>query len=225
MSASVAENLSQVRERIRVAAERTQGNPADVTIVAVSKTVAVPRIREALAAGLRILGENRVQESIPKIDEIGTTDARWHLIGHLQSNKVRFIEGRFSMVQSIDSIKIAEAIGGRVHRELDVLIEVNVGQEPRKTGVLQADVAAIAASIERLPNLRLRGLMTVAPMAPDPEEVRPIFRKLRTIRDETSEWLGRPLPVLSMGMSDDYPIAVEEGATMLRLGRALFGPR
>ena len=225
MSSSLAENLATVRRRIAESAGRAGRDPAEVTLVAVTKTVAVERIREAMELGLRVFGENRVQEAIPKIDEIGGSEASWHLIGHLQSNKVRFIEGRFVMVESIDSVGIVEALGRRLHDPLDVLIEVNVGEEPQKTGAMPAALAEITAALGRYPALRLRGLMTVAPMAPDAQQVRPIFRKLRELRDQTSRRLGHELPVLSMGMTEDYPVAVEEGATMLRLGRALFGPR
>jgi uncharacterized pyridoxal phosphate-containing UPF0001 family protein len=129
------------------------------------------------------------------------------------------------MVQSIDSVSIVEALGRRLHRPLDLLVEINVGREPQKTGALPEELPAIVSAIQGFGRLRLRGLMTIAPMVEDLEDVRPVFRSLRRLRDQTSERLGEPLPVLSMGMTEDYPIAVEEGATMLRLGRALFGPR
>jgi pyridoxal phosphate enzyme (YggS family) len=225
VSSPLAENLAHARERITAAAERVGRNPGEVTIVAVTKTFPVARVREAMTLELRIFGENRVQEAIPKIDEIGTSEATWHLIGHLQSNKVRFIEGRFVMVQSIDSRAIAEALARRLRSRLDVLIEVNVADEPQKTGARPADLLAIAAAVELQPNLRLRGLMTIAPMVADADQVRPFFRELRRLKEDLADRLGRKLPILSMGMTDDYPVAVEEGATMLRLGRALFGPR
>ena len=221
----LAENLAAVRSRIAESADRVGRNPAEVTVIAVTKTIAVERIHEAMAAGLQLFGENRVQEAVAKIDEIGTTQAQWHLIGHLQSNKVRFVEGRFAMVQSIDSLGIVEALGKRLRQTLDVLIEVNVAMEPQKTGAMPEALPAIARAISGVSSLRLRGLMTVAPLVTDLERVRPVFRGLRRLRDQTSDLLGSPLPVLSMGMTDDYPVAVEEGATMLRLGRALFGPR
>jgi PLP dependent protein len=221
----LAENLKRVREAIANSAERAGRDPGEVTLVAVTKGFPVPRIREAIALELRTLGENRVQEAVAKIDELGTSELTWHLIGHLQSNKARFIEGRFSMIQSIDSPGIVEALGRRVQRPLDLLIEVNVAEEPRKTGADPAELQAIAEAITSYPPMRLQGLMTMAPMSPEAERVRPVFRKLRALRDEASQRLGIPLPVLSMGMTDDYVVAVEEGATMLRLGRALFGPR
>jgi pyridoxal phosphate enzyme (YggS family) len=225
MPDSVGANLEAVRQTIARSAERAGRDPNQVALVAVTKTFAVERIREALAVGLRILGENRVQEALPKIDEIGPANVDWHLIGHLQTNKVKFIEGRFRMVQSLDSVGLAQALDRRIQSPLDVLVEVNVAEEPQKTGVLPADLAAVAAAVNAAEHLRLRGLMTVAPMVEDLETVRPVFRQLRALREKTSQQLGVALPVLSMGMTDDYAIAVEEGATMLRLGRALFGPR
>jgi hypothetical protein len=225
MPGSVGENLQVVRQSIARSAERAGRDPNEIVLVAVTKTFAVERIHEALAVGLRVLGENRVQEALPKIDEIGPANIDWHLIGHLQTNKVKFIEGRFRMVQSLDGVALAEALDRRIQSPLDVLVEVNVAEEPQKTGVLPADLQAVVQAVSAAQHLRLRGLMTVAPMVPDPEAVRPVFRQLRSLRDKSSQQLGVALPVLSMGMTDDYGIAVEEGATMLRLGRALFGPR
>ena len=224
MPDALAANLETVRRTIARSAERAGRDPASITLVAVTKTFPVPRIREAIELGLKTLGENRVQEAMPKIEAIGTSDASWHLIGHLQTNKVKFIEGRFAMVQSIDRVELAAALDRRLSVPLDVLIEVNVAEEPQKTGALPSDLPVIAQAVNQARNLRLRGVMTIAPMVSDPEQVRLVFRRLRALRDETSRRLGTPLPVLSMGMTEDYPIAVEEGATMLRLGRALFGP-
>ena len=225
MPASLQANLEVVRQAITSSAQRASRDPSAVTLVAVTKTVAVERIREAITLGLRIFGENRVQEALPKMDEIGPANIDWHLVGHLQTNKIKFVEGRFQMVQSVDSAGLAEALDRRLQSALDVLVEVNVAEESQKTGALPADLQAIARTVAAAGHLRLRGLMTIAPMVSDAEQVRPIFRRLRSLRDETSHELGMPLPVLSMGMTDDYPVAVEEGATMLRLGRALFGPR
>src|SRR5438309_11226220 len=225
MPDSLGARLQAVRQTIARSAERAGRDPIEVVVVAVTKGFPVERIREALGVGLRILGENRVQEALPKIDEIGPADVDWHLIGHLQTNKIKFIEGRFRMVQSVDSVGLAEALDQRLQSALDVLIEVNVAEEPQKTGALPADLSAVARAVNGAQHLRLRGLMTVAPMVADPEQVRPVFRELRSLRDTTSQQLGVPLPVLSMGMTDDYAVAIEEGATMLRLGRALFGPR
>ena len=214
-----------VRQAITTSAERSGRNPDSIVLVAVTKGFPVERIREAMAVGLRVFGENRVQEALPKIDEIGPAEVDWHLIGHLQTNKVKFIEGRFRMIQSVDRSGLVEALDRRLGSALDVLVEVNVAEESQKTGALPTDLPVIAQAVAAAGHLRLRGLMTIAPMVADPEQVRPIFRRLRSLRDETSQKLGMPLPVLSMGMTDDYPVAVQEGATMLRLGRALFGPR
>ena len=225
MPAPLGPRLEAVTHAIAQSAERAGRDAGDVVLVAVTKGFSVERIREAVAVGLRTLGENRVQEAVAKIDEIGPGGVDWHLIGHLQTNKVKFVEGRFRMVQSLDSRGLAEALDRRIQSPLDVLIEVNVGEEPQKTGVLPKDLAALAVVVNAAEHLRLRGLMTVAPIAEDPEAVRPVFRQLRALREATSQQLGLALPVLALGMSDDYAIAVEEGATMLRLGRALFGPR
>ena len=225
MPDSLGARLQAVRQTIARSAERAGRDPSEVVLVTVTKGFPVARIREALAAGLRILGENRVQEALPKIDEIGRVNIDWHLIGHLQTNKVKFIENRFQMVQSLDSVGLAEALERRIRSPLDVLIEVNIAQEPQKTGVSPAEMPDVAAAVNASARLRLRGLMTVAPMVDDPQTIRPVFRQLRALRDKTSQQLGVALPVLSMGMTDDYAIAVEEGATMLRLGRALFGSR
>jgi pyridoxal phosphate enzyme (YggS family) len=225
MPDSLEANLRSIRLAITRSAERAGRDPGEVLLVAVTKTLPVERIREAIGLGLTTFGENRVQEALPKIEEIGPADLDWHLIGHLQTNKVKFIEGRFRMVQSIDSVGLAEALEHRLESPLDVLIEVNVAAEPQKTGASPADLPAVARAVNRAQHLRLRGLMTVAPMVADGEQVRPVFRELRSLRDTTSQQLGVPLPVLSMGMTDDYPVAIEEGATMLRLGRALFGSR
>ncbi|HKV32025.1 MAG TPA: YggS family pyridoxal phosphate-dependent enzyme [Candidatus Dormibacteraeota bacterium] len=225
MPGSIGGNLEAVRETIARSAERAGRDPTEVVLVAVTKTLSVERIREALAVGLRILGENRVQEALPKIEAIGPANVDWHLIGHLQTNKVKFIDGRFRMVESLDGVGLVEALDRRIQSPLDVLVEVNVADEPQKAGVLPADLGAVVDAVMAAQHLQLRGLMTVAPMVPDPEAVRPVFRQLRSLRDRTSQRLGVALPVLSMGMTDDYAIAVEEGATMLRLGRALFGSR
>ena len=225
MTTSVAENLEQVRSTILDHADRGGRDPAGVTLVAVTKTVPLARIREAIAAGLSVLGENRVQEALPKIEQLGGAGLEWHLIGHLQRNKVRFIDGAFTMVQSLDSIGLVEALDRRIQAPLHVLLEVNVAEEAQKTGALPGDAEAIVRATAASSRLRLRGLMTIAPQSANPEDVRPVFRRLARLRTELAARLEIALPVLSMGMTDDYGVAVEEGATMLRLGRALFGPR
>ncbi len=222
--ASFASNLAQIQTTIQRHAEKAGRDPSDVRIVAVTKTFPVERIREAIAAGVRRFGENRVQEAVPKIAELSVEDCEWHLIGHLQTNKARFVAG-FSMIQSIDSIRVVEALASRLHHPLEVLVEVNVGNEPQKTGASPTDLEPIVSALRAAPALRLKGLMTIAPLTNNPEAARPFFRSLRILRDQARQRFGLELPELSMGMTDDYPVAVEEGATLLRLGRALFGPR
>src|ERR1700736_3799303 len=174
MTDSVGANLQGIRETIARSAERAGRDPEEIVLVAVTKGFSAERIREALAVGLRILGENRVQEALSKIDEIGPANVDWHLIGHLQTNKVKFIDGRFRMVQSLDSVGLTETLDRRIHSPLDVLVEVNVAEEPQKTGVLPADLEAMVHAVSAAQHLRLRALMTVGPMVPDPEGVRPV---------------------------------------------------
>ena len=217
---SIADNLRRVNEEIAIACGRAGRDPSDVTLIAVSKTFPAEAIADAWSAGQRHFGENRVQEGLAKLDQLPAlgieTDV--HLIGHLQRNKARHA-GRFTTVQSVDSVRLARAISGRLDRELPILLEVNVGEEATKEGFMVPDVAAAYEQIRGLPNLRVDGLMTVAPEATDPEEVRPVFRSLRQL----AEHLG--LSVLSMGMTNDYAVAIEEGSTMVRIGRAIFGNR
>jgi hypothetical protein len=210
---SVVENLKSVRERIA----RTGRNPDDIAIVAVTKGFGAEVGREALAAGLTILGENRVQEALDKMREV--EGATWHLIGHLQTNKVKLAAGRFGMIQSVDSLHLAQALARHNPRQ-EVLIEVNAAREPQKSGV--APEQAVQLVTEAAAVLDVRGLMGMGPAQGDPA---PAFAELRRLRDEAQERLGRSLPILSMGMSGDYEIALRQGSTMLRLGTALFGPR
>ncbi len=210
-----------MRARIDAACDRAGRLRADVTLIAVSKTHPESIIAAAYAAGLRDFGENRVQEALPKIESLrgaGVTP-RWHLIGHLQTNKIRAAIEGFDILHSIDSERLARAISERAVRPVSVLIEVNVGGEASKFGVAPEDAPKLAEGIGGLPNIDLRGLMTVAPQTDDPEGVRPVFRKLREMRDAIG------LPELSMGMTDDFEVAVEEGSTLVRVGRALFGAR
>ena len=210
---SVQANLEAVRERIA----RTGRDPSAVTIVAVTKGFGVDRCREALAAGLTVLGENRVQEALSKMDEVD--GAQWHLIGHLQTNKVRHAANRFALIQSVDSIRLAEHIAA-VDPKQPILVEVNTAREPQKSGVApEVAVEAIRQIASLLPVL---GLMTIGPVQGDPS---PSFNELGRLREEARQSLGQPLPVLSMGMSGDFEAALAAGSTMLRLGQVLFGPR
>jgi pyridoxal phosphate enzyme (YggS family) len=192
-------------------------NPDEVAIVAVTKGFGVEACREALAAGLRMLGENRVQEALPKMDAF--PGASWHLIGHLQTNKVKQAAGRFELIQTVDSARLAAAIARHAPAQA-VLIEVNIAREPQRSGVSPEDAVELVASTSQL--LEVQGLMGMGPAVGDPE---PAFHELRRLRDEAEQRIGKPLPVLSMGMSGDFQAALVAGSTMLRLGQALFGPR
>jgi len=210
---NVRENLAAVRQRI----EHAGRNPDEVTIVAVTKGFGAEVCKSALDAGLKVLGENRVQEALRKMDEVPR--AEWHLIGHLQRNKVKAAAGRFALIQSIDSIRLAEAVAA-VNSEQRVLVEVNVAREDQKTGADPATAAGVVDAVAEM--LDLQGLMAMGPSTGDPARA---FAELRQIRDEAQERLGRPLPILSMGMSGDFEAAVKAGSTMVRLGQVLFGPR
>lgn len=211
---SVEENLKHVRERIA----RTGRNPEEITIVAVTKGFGPDICRAALAAGLTTLGENRVHEALTKMDEV-QGPAEWHLIGHLQSNKAKIAAGRFALIHSVDSARLAEHIA-RIAPTQPVLIEVNVSREPQKSGVAPDEAITIAKEVSRL--LDLQGLMAMGPTHGDPTAA---FEELKHLRDEAQQQTGRPLPILSMGMSGDFEAALAAGSTMLRLGQVLFGPR
>jgi hypothetical protein len=225
--AALADRVAAVREAIAVAARRAGRDPSTVRIVAVTKTFPPAVVAAALAAGLEDVGENYVQEARAKRRAIGP-GGTWHLIGGLQRNKVRAAVATFDLVHTVDSVGLASALAAetaRAGRRLPVLIQVNVTGEPARRGVQPHELAALARAVLALPALRLEGLMAIPPPDPEAERQRLWFRRLRTLRDRTQEQLGVELPHLSMGMSDDFAIAIEEGATMVRLGRALFGPR
>jgi pyridoxal phosphate enzyme (YggS family) len=218
---AIAANTRIVRDRITAAAERAGRDPAAVRLIAVTKTFPPAVCAAAVQAGLTDLGENRVQEGVAKAATLAESGMKpvWHLIGHLQSNKVKAALGAFTVIHSVDSVELAQAISRRAARPVAVLLEVNVAGEATKFGLSPEETPATYRAIAGLPNIEVRGLMTVAPQTDDPETVRPVFRHLRAL----AERLG--LPELSMGMSGDYEVAVEEGATMVRVGSALFGPR
>lgn len=217
----IARNLAAVRARIGAAAERVGRTPGDITLVGVSKTHPPDAVAAAFAAGLRDFGENRVQEAAAKIDALRAQDVapRWHLVGHLQRNKVAAALDLFDILHSVDSERLAEAISAQATRPVRVFIEVNVAGEAAKFGVPPGEAAGLAERIGALPKLDLLGLMTVAPQVDDPEDVRRVFRTLRELRDAIG------LRELSMGMTDDFEVAVEEGSTLVRVGRAIFGAR
>jgi pyridoxal phosphate enzyme (YggS family) len=210
---TVRERLASVRERIESAGR----DPSEVAIVAVTKGFGAEACLQALEAGLRMLGENRVQEALGKMEAV--PDAEWHLIGHLQTNKVKSAAGRFSLIQSVDSVHLAEAISHLAPSQ-PVLVEVNVSREPQKSGADPDQALEVIADVAGL--LEVRGLMAMGPTEGDPG---PAFTELKNLRDRAEQRLGRRLPVLSMGMSGDFEAALAAGSTMLRLGTALFGPR
>jgi len=230
---SITENLSAIRERIGVAAQQARRKPADVALMAVCKTFPAEAIMEAYQAGQRLFGENRVQEfgeKFPKVADLA--DARFHMIGHLQSNKTAKAAEIFHAVDSIDSAKLAQRLNDaaqKLGKTLDVLIEINVGEEEAKSGLPpdSPEIEAILMQAAQWTNLRVRGLMTVPPYIEEPEGARPYFRKLRELRDRLAarEFTSVSLEVLSMGMSHDFEVAIEEGSTCVRIGTAIFGER
>ncbi len=224
----IADALRAVEDRIARAATRAGRDPTSVTLVAVSKTVEAPRVYAAYLNGARNFGENRVEEGVPKQADL-PDDINWHMIGHVQSRKVRDVVGHFHLVHSIDSLHLAEAFQRRaeaVGAEVSILLEVNVAREEQKYGFAPDEVAAAAAAIAAMSHVRLQGLMTMAPMVSDPAEARPVFRGLRELRDALVESVPSvDWRHLSMGMTDDFEVAVEEGATLVRVGRAIFGER
>jgi pyridoxal phosphate enzyme (YggS family) len=217
---ALPERLAQVR------AELARRAPQPVTIVAVTKGFGTDAIRAARDAGLADIGENRVQEAVQKQDTLKELrDVRWHLIGHLQRNKARAVAGRFDLLHSLDSLELARELDRRSTTSQRVLLQVNVAGESQKSGCAPDDAPMLARHVAALEHLRLEGLMTLAPLTDDEDVQRRIFRGLRLLRDKMKEEEGLWLPTLSMGMSGDYASAVQEGATVIRLGTALFGAR
>ena len=228
---SLLERIAEVRARLTAAAHRSNRPVDEITLVAVSKTHPAAAVREAITAGLDNFGENRVQEAETKIPDVGRTAARWHLIGHLQSNKARRAVELFDCIHSLDSPDLAQRLN-RLCEELErqqlaVLIQVDLGHETTKTGVAEKDVGELVAVIRDCPRLRLTGLMTLPPFFDEAERVRPYFSRLRELRDElkANGAFGDHPGELSMGMTHDFEIAIEEGATMVRVGTAIFGQR
>ena len=225
----LADNLEYVRGAIAQAAERASRDAQDVTLIAVSKTVSLDLVRIAYNLGVTDFGENRVQDALPKIAEFHPPELHWHMIGHVQSNKASKVVGAFASVQSVDNLHLAQALERHADSQgmaLPVLLQVNISGEASKEGMSAVEAPELARQIVALPHLRVEGLMTIAPLLQNPEETRPVFRQLRLLRDHLrneipqSDWQH-----LSMGMTDDYRVAIEEGATIVRIGRAIFGER
>lgn len=223
------ENYSQVKARIRAACERAGRSRSEVTLIAVSKTKPASMIEEIYSCGQRDFGENKVQELTEKYDVL-PADIRWHLIGHLQRNKVKYIVDKACLIHSVDSLRLAQAIQEQAEKKgvtVPVLIEVNVAGEESKFGVSVEEAPALAEEIAKLGNLSLQGLMTIAPYVPDPEDNRDIFRQLKKLSvDIAAKNIDNvTMNILSMGMTNDYEVAVEEGATLVRVGTGIFGER
>lgn len=233
LSMSISENTAAVRERIAAAARRADRRPEQISLMAVTKTHTPGRIREAHEAGLRLFGENRVQEFVAKANPLSDlTGVEWHMIGHIQTNKAAKAAELFGAVDSVDSVKLAEKLdtaARNLGKRLAVLIEINVGGEAAKSGIApdSPELEALLLATPRLEALEFRGLMTIPPFSDDPEAARPFFRKLRELHDSISrrQLPGIRMETLSMGMSHDFEIAIEEGSTCVRVGTAIFGER
>jgi len=224
MATKIARNLEEVRKRIAEAAASVGRSAADVTLIAVTKTRSPEEIAEAVATGLRVFGENRVQEAKSKY-RLLPDDLTWHMIGHLQRNKAKDAVAIFDCIHSLDSLRIADEVEKRcapIGKIMDVLLEVNVSGEEAKFGLKPDEVEETVRHVATLPHLRLKGLMTMAPFVDDPETVRPVFRGLRELKDRINETGLCDLTELSMGMTQDYEIAIQEGATIVRIGSAIF---
>jgi pyridoxal phosphate enzyme, YggS family len=224
---SLDQNIESIQQRIRNACERAGRQPSDVTLLAVSKGQPPEVINEAAKLGLILFGENKVQEAKAKIP-LCSGKLRWQMIGHLQTNKVRDAAQLFEMIQSVDSLNVAEEIQKRCEQSgktMPILLEVNLAGEASKYGYAPEQILADLPKINALSKLEIHGLMTIPPYTTDENRLRPIFRRMRELKEQCEQILGAPLPQLSMGMSGDFEIAIEEGATMVRVGTALFGPR
>ena len=225
--ATIAENLSHIRERINAAALRAGRDPSEIELLAVSKTFPAADIQQAVDAGQLLFGENKVQEALSKIPAF-PTHLRWHLIGHLQSNKIRKILPHVEAIHSVDSLSLARdvsRIAGELGLSARIYLEVNVGAEDSKHGFAHDALRADWATLRELPNLEILGLMCIPPFTPDVEDSRPFFRQLSALRDELVGSVPGSLPKLSMGMSHDFEVAIEEGSSIVRVGSAIFGGR
>jgi len=227
---NIKENIDDIVKRIEVTCKKAGRNPNDITLIAVSKTVESPKVREALEAGIDNLGENRVQELIKKYEDLKDTDIKWHMIGHLQKNKVKYIIDKTVLIHSVDSLSLAEEIDKRAKNKglvANVLIELNIGEEESKFGIKEENIYDFIKSLENFENIRVLGLMTVAPFCENPEDVRWVFKKMKDIYDKisTMNLKNAEMKYLSMGMTNDFEVAIEEGSNMIRIGTAIFGAR
>ncbi|MCK4641919.1 MAG: YggS family pyridoxal phosphate-dependent enzyme [Candidatus Marinimicrobia bacterium] len=226
----ISENLSKVKERINSIAVGSGRDPHDITLIVISKTRSADIVNMAIDCGIRHFGENKIQEAVPKINDLNKrhSDLTWHMVGHLQTNKAKTAVVNFDMIQSVDSIKLARKISSiaqQLQKNVDILIEVNISGEESKYGINPDDVEQINGEIASLPNINVRGLMTIGPLTSDVADIRNAFRRMRRIFKDMQDSEKDDFNILSMGMTDDYEIAIQEGSTMIRLGRAIFGPR
>lgn len=225
----ISENIEHLKKEIGAICARLNRNPQEIKIVAVTKTVATDKIEEAVRNGIEIIGENRIQEAESKYGQI-TLPVKWHFIGHLQKNKVKKSIRMFDLIQSVDSIELAEEIdrqSGAINKIQEVLLEIKISPEPTKYGVAPQDLISFLTAAGQFKNIKIKGLMAIAPLFDDPEKTRPYFRQMRELCDKvkSDNIAGEEMEILSLGMTDDYKIAIEEGANMIRVGRAIFGER
>lgn len=227
MNSNVSENLINVLERIKRAARKVGRDPSEVTLVAAAKSVEIKKIKEAISGGVKAIGENYVKEAAEKIKKIKDSSVKWHLIGHLQKNKAKDAVTLFDVIESVDSLELAKELSKRAQGPIDVFIEINIAREKTKTGVAPDHAVKFAKEISALPNLTLTGLMCIPPASETPEGARPYFVALRRLAERINKehFPGVALKQLSMGMSSDYETAIEEGATIVRVGTAVFGER
>lgn len=227
---SIKENYDEILKRIDTTCKKIGRNPKDIKVIAVSKTVDSDRAREAIEAGIENLGENRVQELTKKYQELEDIDVKWHMIGHLQKNKVKYIIDKTELIHSVESLSLAEEINKRAGQNnliANVLIELNIGEEESKFGIREDQVYDFIKSMEVFENIKVMGLMTVAPFCENPEDVRWVFKKMKNIYDEVStmNYKNTEMKYLSMGMTNDFEVAIEEGSNIIRIGTAIFGAR
>jgi len=227
MTGTISDNLLDIYERIRKAAKRAGRDPGEVTVIAVTKTVEPKRIKEAISAGLRVFGENYVQEAQEKMGKFKEKSLKWHFIGHLQKNKAKIAVDIFETIHTVDSVELAAELNKRAKEPVEVLIEVNIAREKTKAGVDPDGAVKLAKAVSAMPNLKLRGLMAIPPSFEQPEMSRPYFAMVRRLAERINKerFPGVYMRDLSMGMSGDFEVAIEEGATMVRLGTAIFGTR
>ena len=223
---TIADNIAEIRNNIALARQKSPHPEQDVTLVAVTKMHSAEEIQEVLAAGQTLLGENRVQELLDKYDAVGDA-ATWHIIGHLQSNKVKYITEKVAMIHSLESESLANELSNRMQalgKTMDCLVQVNIADEESKFGLERNEVLPFIKRVSQLPGIHIKGLMHIAPYFEDPEDVRPIFREMYRLFEELKalELPGVDMEILSMGMSHDYQVAIEEGANMIRVGSSIF---